>query len=77
MNTNTYTIPSVYFGPFFTEVFRLFRKYSNDCQPARNTAMSRIHIALNTNRFDESIEFYSKLFGQPPALKFMGVWERK
>jgi catechol 2,3-dioxygenase-like lactoylglutathione lyase family enzyme len=29
--------------------------------------MSRIHIALNTNRFEESIEFYSKLFGQPPA----------
>lgn len=29
--------------------------------------MSRIHIALNTNHFDDSVEFYSKLFGQPPA----------
>lgn len=29
--------------------------------------MNRIHIALNTNRFDESVEFYSKLFGQQPA----------
>ena len=29
--------------------------------------MSRAHIALNTNRFEESVEFYSKLFGQAPA----------
>ena len=29
--------------------------------------MSRIHIALNTNRFEESISFYSTLFGQGPA----------
>ncbi len=29
--------------------------------------MSRIHIALNTNRFEESLEFYGKLFGQEPA----------
>lgn len=29
--------------------------------------MSRIHIALNTNHFEESIAFYSKLFGQQPA----------
>jgi catechol 2,3-dioxygenase-like lactoylglutathione lyase family enzyme len=67
-------IPSVYFGPFFTEVFRLFDKYRcrkqthcRDNCTEEKTEMSRIHIALNTNRFDESIEFYSKLFGQPPA----------
>ena len=29
--------------------------------------MSRIHIALNTNHFEESVAFYSKLFGQDPA----------
>ena len=29
--------------------------------------MSRIHVALNTNRFEESIEFYSLLFGQGPS----------
>ncbi|MCZ6829018.1 MAG: ArsI/CadI family heavy metal resistance metalloenzyme [Gammaproteobacteria bacterium] len=29
--------------------------------------MSRIHIALNTNHFEESIAFYSKLFNQEPA----------
>lgn len=29
--------------------------------------MSRIHVALNTNRFEESLEFYGKLFGQEPA----------
>ncbi|MEE4192201.1 MAG: ArsI/CadI family heavy metal resistance metalloenzyme [Halieaceae bacterium] len=29
--------------------------------------MSRIHIALNTHQLDESIAFYSKLFGQSPA----------
>jgi len=29
--------------------------------------MSRIHLALNTNRFEESVEFYGKLFGQEPA----------
>ena len=29
--------------------------------------MSRIHIALNTNHFEESLEFYGKLFGQAPA----------
>ena len=29
--------------------------------------MSRIHVALNTNRFEESVAFYGKLFGQPPA----------
>ena len=29
--------------------------------------MSRIHVALNSNRFEESIEFYSKLFGARPA----------
>ena len=29
--------------------------------------MSRIHLALNTDHFEESIEFYGKLFKQPPA----------
>ena len=29
--------------------------------------MNRIHLALNTTRFDESVAFYGKLFGQPPA----------
>ena len=29
--------------------------------------MSRLHVALNTNRFEESVEFYSKLFGSDPA----------
>ena len=29
--------------------------------------MSRIHLALNTNHFEESIAFYSKLFAQEPA----------
>ena len=29
--------------------------------------MSRIHIALNTHRFEESVDFYSTLFGQGPA----------
>lgn len=29
--------------------------------------MSRIHIALNTHRFEDSIEFYSTLFGEAPA----------
>ena len=29
--------------------------------------MSRVHLALNTNRFEESLEFYSKLFDQAPA----------
>ncbi len=29
--------------------------------------MSRIHIALNTHRFEDSIAFYSTLFGQAPA----------
>ena len=29
--------------------------------------MSRIHIALNTSRFDESLAFYSKLFDTAPA----------
>ncbi len=68
------TIPSVYFGPFFTEVFRLFEKYRckarNRCRELITqeiSKMSRIHIALNTHRFDESIAFYSKLFGQEPA----------
>lgn len=67
-------IPSVYFGPFFAEVFRLFEKYR--CKTQRycrahcaeeETEMSRIHIALNTHQLDESIAFYSKLFGQSPA----------
>ena len=67
MNTNTFTIPSVYFGPFFTEVFRLFRKYWNKDTCKRICTMSRAHIALNTTRFEESVEFYSKLFGEKPA----------
>ncbi len=29
--------------------------------------MSRIHIALNTDRFEESLDFYSKLFEVQPA----------
>lgn len=29
--------------------------------------MSRIHLALNTNRFEESVAFYSKLFDREPA----------
>ncbi|MEP5766057.1 MAG: ArsI/CadI family heavy metal resistance metalloenzyme [Halieaceae bacterium] len=29
--------------------------------------MSRIHVALNTNHFEESIKFYSSLFDQEPA----------
>ena len=29
--------------------------------------MNRIHLALNTPRFDESVRFYSRLFGQPPV----------
>ncbi len=29
--------------------------------------MNRIHLALNTNRFEESVDFYSKLFGRDPA----------
>ena len=29
--------------------------------------MSRIHLALNTNHFEDSIAFYSKLFNQAPA----------
>ena len=29
--------------------------------------MDRIHLALNTNRFEESVDFYSKLFGREPA----------
>lgn len=29
--------------------------------------MSRIHVALNTNRFEESLEFYGKLFGEQAA----------
>jgi catechol 2,3-dioxygenase-like lactoylglutathione lyase family enzyme len=34
--------------------------------------MSRIHVALNTNRFEESVEFYSKLFGSDPAKLHQG-----
>jgi catechol 2,3-dioxygenase-like lactoylglutathione lyase family enzyme len=67
MNTSSFQLPSVYFRPFFEEVFRYFCKYSNNCESRRNIAMSRIHIALNTNRFEDSIEFYTKLFGQQPA----------
>ncbi len=74
MNIARLNIPSVYFGPFFVEVFRLFEKYrckrSNTCRGLSTEElkdMSRIHIALNTHRFDESIVFYSKLFGQEPA----------
>jgi catechol 2,3-dioxygenase-like lactoylglutathione lyase family enzyme len=29
--------------------------------------MSRVHLALNTNHFEESVEFYSVLFNQEPA----------
>ena len=29
--------------------------------------MSRVHIALNTDKLDESIEFYSQLFDTQPA----------
>ena len=29
--------------------------------------MSRIHLALNTNHFEESVQFYSKLFAREPA----------
>ena len=29
--------------------------------------MSRFHLALNTNHFEESIQFYSKLFGREPV----------
>ncbi len=29
--------------------------------------MSRVHLALNTNHFEESVEFYSVLFNQQPA----------
>jgi catechol-2,3-dioxygenase len=67
-------ILSVYFGPFFAEVFRLFEKYRCKTQhycrahcAEEKTEMSRIHIALNTHQLDESIAFYSKLFGQSPA----------
>ena len=69
MNTSTapFTIPSVYFGPFFTEVFRIFRKHRNKDHCTRKPIMSRAHIALNTDRFEDSVEFYSKLFGQGPA----------
>jgi catechol 2,3-dioxygenase-like lactoylglutathione lyase family enzyme len=72
MSSETFQVPSVYFRPFFTELFRIFRKYRNKHHPddnrhQRRTAMSRLHVALNTNRFEESIAFYSKLFGQPPA----------
>ncbi len=74
MSNTRMSIPSVYFGPFFTEVFRLFEKYRckarNQCRELITqeiAKMSRIHIALNTDRFDESIAFYSKLFGQEPA----------
>ena len=74
MRSQRLQIPSVYFGPFFTEVFRLFEKYRcNSRKQCRDLVteeiakMSRIHIALNTDRFDESIAFYSKLFGQGPA----------
>jgi catechol 2,3-dioxygenase-like lactoylglutathione lyase family enzyme len=71
MNSQAFQIPSVYFRPFFTELFRIFRKYRNKCRRnetyKRSTAMSRIHVALNTNRFEESIAFYSKLFGEEPA----------
>jgi catechol 2,3-dioxygenase-like lactoylglutathione lyase family enzyme len=28
--------------------------------------MNRIHLALNTHRFDESVNFYETLFGSPP-----------
>ena len=71
MTPGTQQIPSVYFGPFFTEVFRIFRKYrnknSNEVNCKRKTRMSRIHVALNSNRFEESIRFYTQLFGQEPA----------
>jgi catechol 2,3-dioxygenase-like lactoylglutathione lyase family enzyme len=33
----------------------------------RRNKMSRVHIALNTNHFEESVEFYSVLFDQAPA----------
>ena len=29
--------------------------------------MSRIHVALNTHQFEESVRFYTDLFGQAPA----------
>ena len=29
--------------------------------------MSRLHCALNTNNFNASVDFYTKLFGQDPA----------
>ena len=37
--------------------------------------MSRIHIALNTHRFEESLEFYRKLFDAEPA-KLRGDWAK-
>ena len=70
MDTKTLQLPSVYFGPFFAELFRIFRKYRNNSPNThcrRKTGMSRIHLALNTNRFEESIQFYSQLFGEEPA----------
>src|SRR3954454_12073025 len=33
----------------------------------RRTAMSRLQLALNVNDLDESIAFYTKLFGTEPA----------
>ncbi len=71
MSCQSFQIPSVYFRPFFTELFRIFRKYRNsnltNRTRRRHTVMSRIHVALNTNRFEESVAFYSKLFGQGAA----------
>jgi catechol 2,3-dioxygenase-like lactoylglutathione lyase family enzyme len=33
----------------------------------REQKMSRIHLALNTNHFDDSVVFYTTLFQQAPA----------
>jgi catechol 2,3-dioxygenase-like lactoylglutathione lyase family enzyme len=37
--------------------------------------MNRIHLSLNTNHFDASVEFYSSLFNQPPA-KLKNGWAK-
>ena len=34
--------------------------------------MSRVQLALNVNDLDESVEFYSKLFGKEPAKRRPG-----
>jgi catechol 2,3-dioxygenase-like lactoylglutathione lyase family enzyme len=41
--------------------------YHHNVTAERNTAMSRVQLALNVDNLDEAIKFYSTLFGTHPA----------